>query len=133
MSEEKQNNQDDKEQSLLKKILTFALHSPVQAVFILLTLFYALRIFILGQNDFVIEMQAIGVVFLWVLWNVAKSIIKLLLFIALLLVGAYGYYYYTHHDEIACEKSGGYWNDKEEVCEEKGNLWQQFIRLLKFE
>ena len=112
MSEEKQIDKEDKKQSWWKKILSFSFHSPVQTIFILLTLFYALRIFILGQNDFVIEMQAIGVVFLWVLWCVAKSIIKLLLFIALLLVGAYGYYYYTHHDEIACEESGGYWNAK---------------------
>lgn len=133
MSEENKNIPEDKDQKLWQKLLSFALHSPIQAVFILLTLFYALRIFVLGQNDFATEMQAIGVVFLWILWCVAKSIIKLLLFIALLLFGVYGYYYYTHHDEISCEKSGGYWNAKEKICEEKGNLWQQIIRLLKFE
>ena len=133
MPEENKTIPENKDQKLWKKLLSFSLHSPVQTIFILLTLFYALRIFILGQNDFAIEMQAIGIVFLWILWCVAKSIIKLFLFIALLLVGAYGYYCYSHHDEIACEKSGGYWNAKEETCEEKGNLWQQFLRLLKIE
>ena len=83
MSDENNIDKEDKTQSWWKKLLSFVFHSPVQTVFILLTLFYALRIFILGQNDFVIEIQAIGVVFLWVLWCVAKSIIKLLLFIAL--------------------------------------------------
>ena len=102
-------------------------------MFIILILVYGVRIFLLGQDDFVIKAQALGVIFLWVLWCVAKSIIKLLLFIALLIVGAYGYYYYAHHDEISCEENGGYWNEKEEICEEKGNIWQQIRRWLKFE
>jgi len=131
MSKEKTIDKEDKKQSWWKKTLFFSFHSPVQTIFILLTLFYAIRIFLLGQDEFIIKAQAGGIIFLWILWCVAKSIIKLLLFIALLLLGAYGYYYYTHHDEIACEESGGYWNAKEEICEEKGNLWQQIRRLLK--
>ena len=133
MSEKNIETKIEKEQSWWKKILMFMLHSPVQSAFGIFTLFYVFRIFALGQDDFTIKAQAVGIVFLWILWCVAKSIIKLLLFIALLLLGLYGYNYYTHHDEIACEENGGYWNVKEETCEEKGNLWQQIRRLLKFE
>ena len=131
MTEE--NKKEEQEKIWWKKLLLGMLRSPVQSIFGIFTLIYLLRIFLLGQDELTIKAQAVGVIFLWVLWVVAKSIIKLLLFIALLLVGGYGYYYYTHHSEISCEENGGYWNAKEEVCEEKGNLWQQIMRWLKFE
>ncbi len=130
MTEE--NKKEEQEKVWWKKILLGMLRSPIQTIFGICTLVYLARIFLLGQDDFTIKAQALGIVFLWVLWIVAKSIIKLLLFIALLLLGLYGYYYYTHHDEIACEESGGYWNAKEETCEEKGTIWQQIRRLLDF-
>ena len=124
-------NKKTEEKSLKKRFLLFLLHSPVQSVFGIVLLVYLARIFIFGQDEFAIKFQALGVAFFWVLWVVAKSIIKLILFIALLLVGAYGYYNYNNHDKISCEDSGGYWNAKEEICEEKTGIWQWIKGKLK--
>ena len=61
----------------------------------------------------------------------AKSLIKILLFVALLAAGAFEYYQYSHRNEIACEDNGGRWNSERETCEEKSSLWQQVGRWLK--
>lgn len=68
---------------------------------------------------------------MWLLWTFAKSLIKFLLFVALLAAGAFEYYQYSHRNEIVCEDNGGRWNSERETCEEKSSLWQQVGRWLK--
>lgn len=68
---------------------------------------------------------------MWLLWTFAKSLIKILLFVALLAAGAFEYYQYSHRNEIVCEDNGGRWNSERETCEEKSSLWQQVGRWLK--
>lgn len=129
MSEEK--SQENKNGSLWKKTLLSIAASPVNSLFGAVVLFYAARIFIFGQDTLLIKLEAGGVVFLWLLWTFAKSLIKILLFVALLAAGAFEYYQYSHRNEIACEDNGGRWNSERETCEEKSSLWQQVGRWLK--
>lgn len=129
MSEEK--SQENKNGSLWKKTLLFIAASPVNSLFGAVVLFYAARIFIFGQDTLFIKLEAGGVVFLWLLWTFAKSLIKFLLFVALLAAGAFEYYQYSHRNEIVCEDNGGRWNSERETCEEKSSLWQQVGRWLK--
>ena len=124
MSEEK--FPENKNGSRWKKILLSIAASPVNSLFGAVVLFYAARIFIFGQDTLLIKLEAGGVVFLWLLWTFAKSLIKILLFVALLAAGAFEYYH-----EIACEDNGGRWNSERETCEEKSSLWQQVGRWLK--
>jgi hypothetical protein len=129
MSEEK--FPENKNGSRWKKILLSIAASPVNSLFGAVVLFYAARIFIFGQDTLLIKLEAGGVVFLWLLWTFAKSLIKILLFVALLAAGAFEYYQYSHRNEIACEDNGGRWNSERETCEEKSSLWQQVGRWLK--
>lgn len=129
MSEEK--FPENKNGSRWKKILLSIAASPVNSLFGAVVLFYAARIFIFGQDTLFIKLEAGGVVFLWLLWTFAKSLIKFLLFVALLAAGAFEYYQYSHRNEIACEDNGGRWNSEREICEEKSSLWQQVGRWLK--
>ncbi len=129
MSEEK--FLENKNGSRWKKILLSIAASPVNSLFGAVVLFYAARIFIFGQDTLLIKLEAGGVVFLWLLWTFAKSLIKILLFVALLAAGAFEYYQYSHRNEIACEDNGGRWNSERETCEEKSSLWQQVGRWLK--
>lgn len=129
MSEEK--FPENKNGSRWKKILLSIAASPVNSLFGAVVLFYAARIFIFGQDTLLIKLEAGGVVFLWLLWTFAKSLIKILLFVSLLAAGAFEYYQYSHRNEIACEDNGGRWNSEREICEEKSSLWQQVGRWLK--
>lgn len=129
MSEEK--SQENKNGSRWKKILLFIAASPVNSLFGAAVLFYIVRILVFGQDTLLIKLEAGGVVFLWLLWTFAKSFIKILLFVTLLAVGAFGYYQYSHRNEIACEDNGGRWNSERGTCEEKSSLWQQVGRWLK--
>lgn len=129
MSEEK--FPENKNGSRWKKILLSIAASPVNSLFGAVVLFYAARIFIFGQDTLLIKLEAGGVVFLWLLWTFAKSLIKILLFVALLAAGAFEYYQYSHRNEIACEDNGDRWNSERETCEEKSSLWQQVGRWLK--
>ena len=122
---------ENKNGSRWKKILLSIAASPVNSLFGAVVLFYAARIFIFGQDTLLIKLEAGGVVFLWLLWTFAKSLIKILLFVSLLAAGAFGYYQYSHRNEIACEDNGGRWNSEREICEEKSSLWQQVGRWLK--
>lgn len=78
MSEEK--FPENKNGSRWKKILLSIAASPVNSLFGAVVLFYAARIFIFGQDTLFIKLEAGGVVFLWLLWTFAKSLIKFLLF-----------------------------------------------------
>ena len=129
MSEEK--FPENKNGSRWKKILLSIAASPVNSLFGAVVLFYAARIFIFGQDTLLIKLEAGWVVFLWLLWTFAKSLIKILLFVALLAAGAFEYYQYSHRNEIACEDNGGRWNSERGTCEEKSSLWQQVGRWLK--
>ena len=129
MSEEK--FPENKNGSRWKKILLSIAASPVNSLFGAVVLFYAAQIFIFGQDTLLIKLEAGGVVFLWLLWTFAKSLIKILLFVALLAAGAFEYYQYSHRNEIVCEDNGGRWNSERETCEEKSSLWQQVGRWLK--
>lgn len=117
MSEEK--FPENKNGSRWKKILLSIAASPVNSLFGAVVLFYAARIFIFGQDTLLIKLEAGGVVFLWLLWTFAKSLIKILLFVALLAAGAFEYYQYSHRNEIVCEDNGGRWNSEREPAKKK--------------
>lgn len=77
--------------SWIKKALKWLFLSPINTVFILLLAYYAVRIFLLGQDSLAVKAQGAGVLFLWILWFAAKSIIKLLFVVVLVLAVAYGW------------------------------------------
>ena len=67
----------------------------------------------------------VGVSVLWLFWLFAKAIITLVLSLIVVCLLMYGWYYYTHYDEIVCKNNGGNWNKQEKICEEKVDLWQR--------
>ena len=66
-----------------------------------------------------------GVVFLWLLWLFAKAIITLVLSAIVIILIVYGWYYYTHYDQIVCKNNGGVWNEEKQICEEKVNILER--------
>lgn len=115
MSEEVKN-------SKLKKITIFCLKNIVNVIFCLLTVYYAFLAFILNIAPIENKLMLGGVIFLWLLWLFAKAIITLVLSGIVIILIVYGWYYYTHYDQITCKNNGGVWNEKEKVCEEKVNI-----------
>ena len=67
----------------------------------------------------------LGIVFLWGVWFFLKNIIKILLIVAIIGCGAYGWYRYANMDRIKCEESGREWNEATKTCEDKLTFWQE--------
>ncbi len=110
---------EEKETSKLKNIAKFCFKNFINVVLALLTTYYFLLAFVLEISPTENKIILTGVIVLWVFWLFAKAIITLVMsFIVLILIG-YGYYYYTHYDEIVCKNNGGVWNSEEKICEEK--------------
>ncbi len=118
MSEEKENNK-------YKKIAIYCLKNIVNVILGCLTAYYALLAFVLQISPTENKIMLVGVIVLWLLWVFAKAIITLVLSIVIVLLMLYGWYYYTHYDEIVCKNNGGVWNSKEQICEEKIDIWQR--------
>lgn len=118
MSEEKKENK-------FKKIATFCFKNVINIIFGLLAAYYALLAFVLDIAPFENKVMLGGVIALWLLWIFAKAIITLVISIVIVLLIAYGWYHYTHYDEIVCKNNGGVWNKQEKICEEKVDLWQR--------
>lgn len=81
--------------------------------------YYGLLAFVIESNPMVNKMIMILIAGFWILWIFAKSFVKVIGAIALLLAMAFACYYIMHADEIECKKSGKEWNEKLKTCEEK--------------
>ena len=124
----------DKPQSRAKKILLWALTSPVTLIFGALMLYCGIQAYVLGNSPWQNKIIMAAIAAAWVLWLVFKNLIKFIL-LALIAGGLfYGYYRFENREEIACKEQGRVWNKEERTCEDKTGwkekleqLWQQYI------
>lgn len=112
-----------------RKIVMILLKSPVNLLFGLALLYYAFRIYVLGQDALFNKVTLLAIIFMWLIWYLFKNVIKLILLAFIIAFGAYGCYYYSHQDQRLCEKNGGVWNETSQTCEEKTSWWQKFKNL----
>lgn len=122
---------DTKEISRTKKILLFCFRNIINLIFACLTAYYALLAFVLQIAPLENKMMLAGVIILWLFWLFAKAIITMILSIIIVLLILYGWYYYTHYDQISCKNSGGVWNEQTQTCEEKVDLLQRIKDIWK--
>ena len=131
MSEEntnlKEENKDDSQAnySLWGKFWRMCLRSPINTIAVIFLLYYGFLAYVLEKDAFVNKTIMLGIVFLWGVWFFAKNMIKILLIVAVIGCGAYGYYRYTHLEQAQCEESGGEWNKVNKTCEKKLTFWQK--------
>ncbi len=88
-------------------------------IFALALSYYALLAFVIETNPMVNKMIMVIIAGFWILWIFAKSFVKILAAIALLLAMCFAGYYIMNADKIECKKSGKEWNEKLQICEEK--------------
>lgn len=120
--------------SRLKALLLWFVHSPVRSVFIVLLMYFGVRVLIFdGLAD---KLFLTGVFILWLFWFFAKNMIKILLVLIVLGAAGHAYYRYSHQEQIQCEESGGVWNKQTKTCDEKGLIriwiekaWQYYKEL----
>ena len=88
--------------SKFKKIAIFCFKIIVNVIFCVLTIYYGFLAFVLNIAPLENKLMFGGVVFLWLLWLFAKAIITLVLSAIVIILIVYGWYYYTHYDQIVC-------------------------------
>ena len=101
------------------KTMKFFLKYFSHVIFALALSYYALLAFVIETNPMLNKMIMVIIAGFWILWIFAKSFIKILAALALLLTMCFAGYYIMHADEIECKKSGKEWNEKLQICEEK--------------
>ena len=88
-------------------------------IFAIALAYYGVLAFLIETNPMTNKMIMVIIGGFWILWIFAKSFVKILAAIALLLTMCFAGYYIMHADEIECKKSGKEWNEKLQICEEK--------------
>ncbi len=116
--------------SLLGKFLKSFIKSPINTLFILAAVCFAVIAFGISPT---LENKTIFFVIigLWVFWFLAKQVLIILVVLGLLGGGAYLYYEYSHQEQRQCEQSGGFWNKETKTCEETVPLWEKAKRQVK--
>ena len=111
-------------------VLKFILKSPINSIFILAAVCFAVIAFGISPT---LENKTIFFVIigLWVFWFLAKQVLIILVVLGLLGGGAYLYYEYSHQEQRQCEQSGGFWNKETKTCEETVPLWEKAKRQVK--
>lgn len=122
---------EEKEKSLVLRIVWFCLKSPVSVFLGAALIYYAFQAYILGNSPWINKIVMLGIVCLWFIWVIARHAFKLLL--VLILVGAvlYGYYRFVNYDADRCEESGGVWNKQTKTCVEKTGWMHEIQQLIK--
>ncbi len=130
-----ENTNTEKKIGFGRKILTLILTSPVNTLLGVALVYFAFQAYVLDNSPVLNQTAALGVICLWILWFVAKSIIKLLLVLLLGGFVVFSYYNYINQDANLCKQNGGVWNDTTKTCEEKTgwlhNLQEQIAKYLK--
>ncbi len=111
----------------LKAVLRWILKSPVTVVLLLAFAYFGFQAYVAGNQPLLNKAGMIAVAAIWILWFLLRHMFMLLL-ILLAAGGAY-YIYYTNLPQTKCEKSGGVWNEKTKICEEKTGFWAQIQKL----
>lgn len=100
------------------KILKYFPH----IVFVLLLAYFGMLAFLIEKDPMMNKMIMVVICGFWVLWIFAKSLIKIMMAVALLCVIAYAGYYVMNAKQIECEKAGREWNEKLQICEDKKTM-----------
>ena len=116
---------EENKTTLANRLWRLCLRSPVSVLAIVLLAYYGFLAFVLEKDPFLNKTIMLGIVFLWGVWFFLKNIIKILLIVAIIGCGAYGWYRYANMDRIKCEESGREWNEATKTCEDKLTFWQE--------
>ena len=100
-------------------------------VFALALSYFGFLAFLLEKDPMMNKMIMVMICGFWVLWIFAKSLIKIMMAVALLGAIAYAGYYVMNVKRIECEKAGREWNEKLQVCEDKKTLVEKFADSVK--
>ena len=83
---------DEKQPGKWKRVGRFCLKYPVSILFALAIAYYAVQVYVFDINPFINRLIVYGLAVLWILWLVARHMVKLfllLLFTAIMQVGIY--------------------------------------------
>lgn len=116
---------EENKTTLANRLWRLCLRSPVSVLAVVLLAYYGFLAFVLEKDPFLNKTIMLGIVFLWGVWFFLKNIIKILLIVAIIGCGAYGWYRYANMDRIKCEESGREWNEATKTCEDKLTFWQE--------
>lgn len=121
---------EDKQSPWWKRLLKAVFFSPVNFLFIVALIYFALKAYLFDPS-ITNKLIVAGIVGLWMFWFIAKHMLALFLVLLLLGGGAYLYYDFSHRESKKCEASGGYWNENTKSCEAKLSLWERAQKLFQ--
>lgn len=131
MSAEQEKTKEEQKTGFWRRLLRICLKSPVNILLALAILYYAAQVYVLGINPVYNKMIMFGLMGLWLLWLLARSLFKLILLLIVAGGLAYGWYWYSTREIRACEEAGRVWNKEKNVCEDKKTILQKAEELLK--
>ncbi len=118
-------NAQEPKQSLLKRISLFCLRNIVNLIFFLSLSYYALATYIFGINPITNKVIMIGILMLWFFWFLARTLFKLLFLLLFVLAIIYGWYLFSTREKRSCEEAGRFWNEEQQICEDKKSIMEQ--------
>lgn len=130
MSREIQEKDEEKQSGKWKRVGRFCLKYPVSVLFALAIAYYAVQAYVFGISPFINRLIVYGLVVLWILWLVARHMVKLFLLLLFAGVLLYGWNWYATREIRKCEESGRIWNEETKACEEKKTIMQRIELLL---
>ncbi|MBR2300263.1 MAG: hypothetical protein IJ870_06825 [Alphaproteobacteria bacterium] len=81
--------------------------------------YFGLLAFVMEKDPMMNQMIMVMIGGFWILWIFAKSFLKIVFALALLIAMLFAGYYVIHAEEIECKKAGREWNKVEKVCQDK--------------
>ena len=130
MSNEMQSKDIKEQAGKWKRVGRFCLKYPVSILFALAIAYYAVQAYVFGVNPFINRLIVYGLAVLWILWLVARHMVKLFLLLLFAGVLLYGWNWYATREIRKCEESGRVWNKETKACEEKKTIMQRIELLL---
>lgn len=116
------------------RLLKAMVLSPINTAAILALLYFGSRAYIFNIDPMFNKLLMGCVAALWLILFLVRHLLKLIITIIIIFLIIYGVYYWSRRDIVACEDSGGTWNEQTQSCEIPQNwfdklkkLWQDSI------
>ena len=114
-----------------KALFGFILRNPINILAIVILGYCIVQLYVLGNTSIGIKATMFATAAIWIVLFVAKNLLKIL--ILLVIAGGlfYVYHSYASRDKIACEESGGFWNENTLSCDEKTGFWERLNKMFE--
>lgn len=120
---------NEKKKNIFVRGLIAAIKSPINTIFLLALLYFAVQNYILGNASWSNKTLLIATVCLWIGYQFAKYAFKLVVILIIAAALFFGYLSYANREADSCLDNGKTWDEKTQTCVEKDGLIQKVQKL----